>query len=260
MAQPMQSSLLTLAVLEAVGERQPIGVADLARVLERPKSTAQRALVTLYQAGWVRPDGSDRTRWVLTGRVLSVARHVANQGGLRDLARLPLEQLQAATGESVTLCIREGDETVTADFLEGTHSVRFVAPVGVRTPLHAGAAGKVVLAYLGDADQQAVLDGELIAVTEQTITSRTALAAELADIRANGFALSRGEAADYACGVAAPVLGSDGTALASIAVTAPLSRLTGEDRLVAVARLVVDTAARLTADLNRGAMPAGGTR
>lgn len=251
MAQVMQSSLLTLAALEAVADHQPIGVAELARLLGRPKSTAQRALVTLHEGGWVRPDGSDRTRWVLTGRVLGVARQVANQRGLRDLAQPLLERLRAETGESATLSVREGYEVVTVDFLEGTQSVRFVAPVGARVPLYVGATGKTVLAFLDEADQQAVLGGELTALTPRTLTSADALATELARIRANGYAVSRAEVTDHICGVAAPVLAAHGTALASIAVTAPISRFADAEELAAATRLVVDAAGQLTAELGR---------
>lgn len=251
MAQVMQSSLLTLAALEAVAEHQPIGVAELARLLGRPKSTAQRALVTLHEGGWVRPDGSDRTRWVLTGRVLSVARQVANQRGLRDLAHVHLEHLRAATGESTTLSVLEGYEVVTVDFLEGTQSVRFVAPVGARVPIYVGATGKVVLAFLGEADQRAVLEGELTAMTPRTLTSADALSTELARIRANGYAVSRAEVTDHVCGVAAPILTAAGTAFASIGVTAPVSRFTEAEELDVVTRLVVDAAGTLTAELSR---------
>lgn len=70
----MQSVLNALRVLEEVAARQPVGVADLARALDLPKSSAQRALRTLDTAGWIRPAGGEVTRWVLTTKALQVGR------------------------------------------------------------------------------------------------------------------------------------------------------------------------------------------
>ena len=50
----MGSVLTTLNVLEYVSEHQPVGVSDVARGLELPKSSAQRALKALFEAGWIR--------------------------------------------------------------------------------------------------------------------------------------------------------------------------------------------------------------
>ncbi|MEV1178630.1 helix-turn-helix domain-containing protein, partial [Nonomuraea sp. NPDC049784] len=50
-SQWMQNVLNALRVLEEVAIRQPAGVGELARVLGLPKSTVQRSLRTLHDAG-----------------------------------------------------------------------------------------------------------------------------------------------------------------------------------------------------------------
>src|SRR5258705_6333402 len=64
----LRNVLNTLRVLEEVASRQPIGVGELARVLGMPKSSVQRALVTLRTAGWIRPAAGEVTRWGITTR------------------------------------------------------------------------------------------------------------------------------------------------------------------------------------------------
>ncbi|MFD6105327.1 helix-turn-helix domain-containing protein, partial [Nocardia salmonicida] len=49
---------------------QPVGVADLARALDLPKSSVQRSLVTLHATGWIRPAAGTPTRWVVTTKAL----------------------------------------------------------------------------------------------------------------------------------------------------------------------------------------------
>lgn len=61
----MRSVRTTFRSLDAVADNQPIGVSELARRLELPKSTVQRSLATLVDLGWIRTDGSDITRWML---------------------------------------------------------------------------------------------------------------------------------------------------------------------------------------------------
>ena len=51
----MRNVLSTLRVLEEVATRQTVGVGELARVLNMPKSSVQRALHALNSAGWIRP-------------------------------------------------------------------------------------------------------------------------------------------------------------------------------------------------------------
>jgi IclR family transcriptional regulator, acetate operon repressor len=243
----MQSSVTTLRVLEIVAERQPVSVAEVARALARPKSTAQRTLVTLHDAGWIRPSGTDRTRWVLTTRVLDLARHVANERGLREVARPVLERLCQATCESVTLMVRDGDEAVSVEFLEGSHSVRFVKPVGVRNPLHAGANGKAILAHLPEDEIRTYLDAGLVPVTPRTVIAPRTLRAQLTRIRRDGYAVSRGEATPDAGGTAAPVFDPAGRVIASVAATAPLSRMTSDTAAARLAGAVVAAAREITA-------------
>lgn len=247
MSEAMGSTLTALRVLEYVGERQPVGVADVARFLDRPKSTAQRTLFTLAEAGWIRPDGSDRTRWMLTAKVLDVARHVANDQGLRDAAHPILERLRGAVSESVLLAVPDGTHWVLADFLEGVRPVRLVAAVGARFPIHAGANGKAILAHLPDAETERLLGEDLPALTADTITSTSALRRELGRIRKAGHAVSKGEVDFEMGGLAAAVLDGAGYAMASVGVYLPARTLAAGPDLAQIAALVRDSAEEISA-------------
>jgi DNA-binding IclR family transcriptional regulator len=85
---------------------------------------------------------------MLTTRIIGIASRVGNDTGLRGAAGPVLARLRDCTRESVALSLREGDETVSVDFWEGRHTIRFVGPTGVRSPLRAGASGKVIPAHL----------------------------------------------------------------------------------------------------------------
>ena len=55
-----------LRVFEEVAARQPVGLSELARRLDLPKATVQRALTTLEASGWLRHDISQPGLWVVT--------------------------------------------------------------------------------------------------------------------------------------------------------------------------------------------------
>ena len=68
---------------------------------------------------------------------------------------------------------------------------------------------------------------ELERYTEATITDHAALAAELAGVRASGFATAVGELEEGLVAVAAPVLDSAGACVAALSVSGPAFRLPG---------------------------------
>ncbi|GAA2213680.1 IclR family transcriptional regulator [Nonomuraea monospora] len=217
----MQNVINALRVLEEVADRQPIGVGELARGLGLPKSTVQRSLKTLHEAGWIRPAGGEVTRWQVTSKALQVARRT--ELGLRDAAVPVMEELRQRTGETIHLMVPEGDAVVLIERLETDKPLRIVLPLGIRLPLHASANGKAVLAHLTRPP------GELPGYTDTTITDPHVLRAELDAVLARGYADNRGEWRSDIAAVAAAVLGPAGP-VASLSVSTPASRMTEELR------------------------------
>src|SRR5690606_38322126 len=116
--------------------RQPVGVSELARLLGVPKSTVQRALMTLAEAGWISGSGNETTKWRLTTKVLRIAGRAGGESGLRVTALAVMEELHAATEESIHLTVPEGDHVVRIDRIDSTRPVRTYLPLGLVAPLH----------------------------------------------------------------------------------------------------------------------------
>ncbi|MEV5501573.1 IclR family transcriptional regulator [Nonomuraea fuscirosea] len=235
----MQNVINALRVLEEVAARQPIGVGELARELGLPKSTVQRSLRTLNEAGWIRPAGGEVTRWQVTSKALQIAR--TTELGLRDAAMPVMEELRQRTGETIHLMVPEGDAVVLIERLETDKPLRIVLPLGIRLPLHASANGKAVLAHLRRPA------GALPGYTGTTITDRDALRAELDGVLARGYADNRGEWRSDIAAVAAAVLGPGGP-VASLSVSTPASRMP-EALRAEYGKLVTQAARTLTESL-----------
>ena len=224
----MRNVLNTLRVLEEVASRQPIGVGELARALDMPKSSVQRALVTLHTAGWIRPASGEVTRWVLTTKALAVGGRASGDLDLRGAALPVMEDLRRHTEETIHLTVAEGGKMVLIERLETDKPVRTSMALGHALPVHASANGKAVLANSSPEVINQLLADDLPRYTDTTVTDPDQLRAELAAIRGRGFAVNRGEwRSDVGC-VAAAVMGGHEKPIATLSVNIPISRLTEE--------------------------------
>jgi IclR family acetate operon transcriptional repressor len=169
-----------------------------------------------------------------------------------DEAMPLLERLAEATGESVNLVIRDGDEGLVVLRVESSHPLRFIQSVGARIPLYCTSTGKVLLAFAGDDLHEEVARlGELHRLTPTTVTSPRDLLHDLEEIRERGFSINKGERIPGVYGVAAPVLTSDGTASTALAVQGPEVRIPDE-RVSELGQLVVETAKAIAATMPSG--------
>lgn len=213
-----------LDVLEALAELEEVGLSELARRLGVSGPTLFRILATLGARGYVQKSPASRYR--LTLKAWELGAKAVRRIRLRDVARPFLEQLAAATGETVHLSVLQGDGIVIIDKLDSLHPVRVDTYVGLRAPAHCSATGKAILAFLPPAALAGVLPQRLARHTPATIADRAALERELAEVRRSGWARNREEWRSGVCAAAVPIFDSAGAVAASLSVTVPTPRFT----------------------------------
>jgi DNA-binding IclR family transcriptional regulator len=227
--QPVKSADRALDVLEALAatpaRRRSLG--ELAGALAIPKSSLSGILRTMVHRGWITADETG-TRFGLGLRALQVGASYVD--GDETVARLAgvLDALAAEFGETVHLGRLAGTAVTYLAKRESVHPLRLYSAIGRRLPAHATALGKALLARRDDV--VAMLSYPLPALTPNTITSRAALHAELATIRARGWAADREE---NSIGIACFAVALGDTDAVSISV--PTARLDAaiEERMVA---------------------------
>lgn len=201
------------------------GVSELARRLDLGKSTVHRLLVTLAEEHLVEQD--DITgRYRLGLAIYDLGAAVATGLDLHEAVMPSMEQLRAATSETVQVAVLDGREVVYIERLDSPHTLRLFLELGRRNWAHATGSGKCLLAYLPPTDLDRILDGwELPAVTKHTITDHDVLRAELKSVRRRGLAHNTGESELGVISVAAPIRDVSGKVRASISVAGPTERL-----------------------------------
>jgi DNA-binding IclR family transcriptional regulator len=126
-----------IAVVTAC-EQGPATLSELAARAGLPRATAHRLAVALEAHGLLRRDDG---RFALGPALARLGAVAASGPSLVVAARPALERLRDATGESVQLYVRRGDERVCVLALESPHSLRTIVPVGAVLPLDRGSAG-----------------------------------------------------------------------------------------------------------------------
>lgn len=216
------------AIVDCFTAEQPqLGVREIARRLQLSPSTVGRLLSTLHSAGVLSQD--TRTRLYRMGsKVLSWSAVYASGLDVREKARPALEELHRLTQETVNLYVLDADERVCVDRIESLKRVRVIVQVGERMPLHAGSAGKALLAFADPELIEHILTRPLERMTANTITNRKKLLGELETIRKQGYAVSHAERFADALGLAAPIFDSSGSVVAALNVAGPLLRFTDD--------------------------------
>ena len=209
-----------------------MSLTQMAARAQMPMATAHRLAGDLVDWGALvrRPDGAyevGHRLWML-GLLAPV------QGELRSVAAPFLQDLFAATGDTVHLAVREADRALYVERLSGQASVPVVSEVGGRLPLHTTGVGKVLLAHAPPEVRVAVLS-DLHRVTPYTLTQPGTLRRQLARVLRDGYATTVEEMSLGACSVAVPVL-AEGGVVAALGIVVPGLR---NDRARYVAALQV---------------------
>lgn len=221
----MDSVKSVLRIIEAVATSPEIGVSDLARQLHQPKTTVQRGLMTLHEAGWIRPTNEPRRRWKITSKLFMLSRSAETEIRLRRAALPIMQQLRDDTQETTHLMVREERHLVLIERVDSPHALRTVRDLGSRSPLHTSANGKAFLAHLSTREQEEYLSGKLSALTENSKTDPDAIRKDIAQIRKLGYATNLGELDLHVHAVAAPILTQEGRPVAAMSISSPAARL-----------------------------------
>lgn len=245
----VQSITRALAILEALAEAdEGLTLAELARRVSLPPSSAHRILTTLQRRRFVRFDPATMG-WSVGVRAFAVGNAFARSRDLVALALPLMRRLMGETGETVNFFMLDGQEVVCMAQVQSQQIVRAISRPGSGMGLHRSAAGKAILAYMTQAEAAEMISRSgLPRYTEHTITSPAALRTELDKIRALGLSVDNEEFSIGLRCIAAPVFDETGAVHAAISIAGPAARIT-EARVPAVGLLVRRCAEAVTLEM-----------
>ena len=253
MATPRNQSVLkAFAMLKSF--RDPgelLTSSELSRRSNLPEASGYRLIQTLEEIGAVvrGPRGRYRPGMLL----VSLSQNVIVPELLEEAGQRIATELSERLNVTVHLGVLERGMV--------TYVIKAATPTSFPTQTRAGAQlepycsglGKVLLAALPPEQLDAIiLDGELVALTPETITDKRTLRAHLDEVRAQGYAVDNREFRPDMCCVAVPVCDDQGHTVAAISITVNAADMTPAHQAELRAELAIAAGA-----IGRKACPSG---
>jgi len=216
-----------LDALEALAAVEDASLTELAQRLKSSNATLFRILATLAMRGYVQKlPRSNRYR--LTLRSFELGARAVSRLSLREAALAPMQALAQAVNESPHLAVLDGNGVVIVEKAECRQPVRVDTYVGQRAPAHCSALGKIVLAHAAAETIDAIFGQPPQRYTLDTLTDRAEFDRELARVRAQGYAVNRGEWREGVCAVAVALHDRNGAVTSGLSLTMPTGRFSDQ--------------------------------
>ena len=198
---------------------------ELSKRVRMPKASGHRLVQTLEEVGAIvrGPHGRYRLGMLL----LSLSKNVASKELLCEIGTPILQDLATRLNLTIHLGMLENGMVFYVSKVSTPTSFPSHTRSGSYLEAYCSGLGKVLLAALPEDELESfILEGDLVALTPNTITDRSALRVELVRVRRDGFALDDCESrADTYC-VAVPLRDADGKVIAAISATGNAESMT----------------------------------
>jgi DNA-binding IclR family transcriptional regulator len=198
-----------LDILDTVAASpKPISATEINEVLNLPKATAHRLCAELEARGYLLKKINGKS--YVPGTILT--------------------SLSEKVGETCNIAYADGLYMAYSDRVETTAPLRLQFPIGMRVPLYCTASGKLYLSTLPRIKRKAVIEKlQLVRHAKNTITDPDTLIREIDDIEKQEVSIDNQELYDDIIAIAVPIKDKQGRFYSSLAIQAPVSRISIDD-------------------------------
>ena len=217
---PFQKSELSSTLLKAIvildylsTSNSPQALGEIARSTDLNQTVSHRLLATLKSKGLVIQDPASRG-YALGWHLLKYGDHVLATFPIAKIIDPWLEKLRDLTRETTTLHIPSGNVRVCVLECESKEDLRRSVGVGRRVPIHLGASGRAIMAFLPEDERNLLISNlpheeadRIIPMLEKTIKE--------------GIAISHEESARNVAALAAPIFDRKGHILGALSISGP---------------------------------------
>jgi len=213
-----------LSVIRAFAyQRDQLTLAEISRLVDLPRATVRRCLITLNALNYVETDGK---YFSLTPKVLTLSQAYFSSSPLPHIARPYIEQVSAAVGESCSVSVLASNEVIYIARSSRKRSASIQREVGVNLPAYCTSMGRVLLASLTPEQLDAYFRRvELRKFNAKTVTDEKELRAILAQVKVDDFAIIDGELEPNLRAIAVPVRNMSGRIVAACHISSDANRV-----------------------------------
>ena len=216
-----------------------IGLSELARLANFDKAATRRFLVALQNHQFIEQNPETKAYRLGTG-FLSYANIREEMFPPKEIIQQSLERLTEITAETSHGSIVSGQSLASVGVRLSDRSNRVHIHSSEELPMNATASGFAYLAFAPDIPAR-MLEANLPAFTELTITDPERLQQSINLVKETGYSVVRGSFEDDVTGIAVPIFASDGFAIGALAVASPSSRINEEQTKIICDALFAET-------------------
>jgi IclR family mhp operon transcriptional activator len=207
--QELRSLKRGLKVLALLNQIETVGISELARHLELPRTTAERILMTLASEGYVYRLPNDK-RYRLSAKVCSLARGFSEDSWIIHVATPLLFEMTRRIGWPLAIATRTGDNMVlrvttdpaTSLWLHRRH-------VGAQSPMLRASSGLVSFAFATAEEKARLLDmlkNSSHQINRERASNKAVFDSLIEPVLVNGYAIQPPPADMPECSISVPVM------------------------------------------------------
>ncbi len=189
-------------------DRRQLTLSDIAKLVDLPRASVRRTLLTLVHLGFAETDGRV---FRLTPRILTLAGAYLTSNSISDILQPAVERLAAEVGEACSAAVIDGENVIMIAHASPNRVTNLSAQIGFRVPAVSSSLGRVLLAALDDREIDRLLRRtEPQKLTAKTIVDRAELRRAIREAREDGYSLVDQEVEPGFCSISVPLRRLDG--------------------------------------------------
>ncbi len=223
----MQAIERSFSILNTIAAHpKGLSLSEISQSLGLAKSTTSRFLQSLENVNAI---SKTANKYQIAMGIINLAHSVPSAHFLKVIAYPSLLELADKSRETVHLAIQEQYQVKYIEQINTPHRVQLETWLNKAYPLHVTAAGKLFLAYASHDFLESYLAKPLKAFSSKSLTDPTLLRAELARIKAQGYAETKQEFSEDINGFAVAIFDEQFKPMASISISGPHFRFPKND-------------------------------
>ena len=204
----LEKGFSILALLAKSNE--PMGISDIAKVLNYNKSTVYNIVHTLAEQKILENGSENKFRLGIQFYLLGRSARLGSE--IISTIHSYLQKINKETRLSAFLGTRSGLDAIIVDKVDSAFDIKISSEIGMRLPLLAGAGGKILLSLLPDAELDKILSqNKLKKVTPFTCVDPKEFKEMIQRVRKEGVAFDKEEYIEGIQALAVPIHINSGT-------------------------------------------------
>ncbi|MCA0047672.1 IclR family transcriptional regulator [Mesorhizobium sp. B283B1A] len=233
-----------LEILEFLHTTQrAIGIGDLAKGVNAPRSTTYTLVRSLVDAGLLEMEG-DGNRVYFGKKLYLYGMDYVRGNDLMRRGRQEVDNVSRETGETSELCMLQSGRYTIVHASPGTRPFRISSATGLQIPLPWTASGRLLLAGLDRAAIEAMVSDDDLVLPDGRKLKLDDFVADIAKARVTGYCVTSGLVDAYTKCLAVPVFSAPGKVEATMCLVVPID--TTDERTASLIGLLRERAARLS--------------